>query len=85
MEQDLSVNDGKGLFDSDGLIDTLIVDCHSAVKDLVSGSYIGFCAKIVEMIQKLNRLKKGIKEDKESLEKQIRELREMLDDINGKE
>ena len=64
----------KGLYDSEGLIDTLIVDCNLLQKELVSGQYIGFCVKLVEMVQKLNNLKKGVRNDAESKDRQIAEL-----------
>ena len=64
----------KGLYDNEGLIDTLIVDCNLLQKELVSGQYIGFCVKLVEMVQKLNNLKKGVRNDTESKDRQIAEL-----------
>ena len=72
----MTVNDGKGLYDSGGMIDTLIVDCDALVRDLAGGSYVAFCARIVDMVQKLSRLKDGIVEDRKILEERIRELEE---------
>lgn len=68
-----TVNDGKGLFDTKGLIDTLIVDCEELVKCVISGQGISFCAKAVEMVQKLSNLKRGVKNDMDDLRRQIRE------------
>lgn len=68
---DVKVNDGGGLFDSNGLIDTLIVDCETIMKLLFAGNGIGFCAKLVEMVQKLSNLRKGVKSEKDSLQEQL--------------
>ena len=63
---DLTVNDGKGLLDNNGLIDSLIADCNTVVKRLASGEYIAFCALITGMVQKLVNLKAGIKNEADS-------------------
>jgi hypothetical protein len=73
---EIKVNDGKGLYDSDGLISTLILDCGEITKALVSGEYVQFNLRIVHMFQKLEQLRDGIRNDREDLERQIRELRE---------
>ena len=87
MNEEIKVNDGKGLFDSNGLIDTLIVDCNELPKKLASGEYVGFCGLIVEMVQKLALLKNGITKDRESLQDQVKELIKPRDEplirING--
>ena len=70
------INDGKGLYDSSGMIDTLIVDCNVLVKHLISGQYIAFCTKINEMVQKLSSLKQGITEETQSMTDQIKKLLE---------
>ena len=71
----LKVNDGGGLFDSAGLIDSMIVDCNNMTKALVSGNYVEYAMLNVGMVQKLNELKKGIKNDTDSLLKQLEELK----------
>ena len=81
MNEEIKVNDGKGLFDSNGLIDTLIVDCNELPKKLASGEYVGFCGLIVEMVQKLALLKKGITKDRESLQDQVKELTKLRDEL----
>lgn len=78
---EIRVNDGKGLMDSEGLIDTLIIDCNELPKTLMEGQYVHFCAKICEMVQKLSRLKSGVKSDMESRDEMIRELRETNDTL----
>ena len=81
MSERITVNDGKGLVDSAGMVDLLIIDCNELTKLLVEGRYVGFCAKIVEMVQKLTNLKAGIKADLEDREASIRELRKTNDDL----
>lgn len=78
MNEDIKVNDGGGLFDSLGLIDSLIVDCEKGMKALVAGSPLEYAAITVGMVQKLGELKKGVRNDTEDLKKQIRELRRIL-------
>ena len=75
----INVNDGGGLFDSPGLIDSLIVDCEKGMKALMAGSPLEYAAVTLGMVQKLGELKKGVKNEKEDLEKQIRELRALLE------
>lgn len=81
----MTVNDGNGLFDSGGLIDTLIVDCNSLTQALAAGEYVRYCAKIVEMVQKLDRLKEGMAADLADRDKTIRELREALNPGEGED
>ena len=83
IEEKPPVNDGGGLFDSDGLIDTLIVDCNELPKTLCCGEYVRFCNTIVQMVQKLALLRNGIKADADSLRKQIEELKETLQNQGG--
>ena len=70
----VTVNDGKGLLDNEGLIDSLIVDTNDIVKQLTTGQYVAFCKKIVHMVQKLANLKKGMMEEISSRDARIDEL-----------
>ena len=83
MKEEIKVNDGKGLFDSVGLIDTLIVDCNTLVKNIFSGNCVAFCAKVVEIVQKLNNLKTGVSSEMESMQKNIDDLKRFIDDVNN--
>ena len=49
----------NGMMNTTELLDSLIVDCDCAVKDLISHGYIGFCAHMVAIVQKLGALKAG--------------------------
>lgn len=75
-------NKNNGLLDNVGLIETLIVDCERVMKALVSGEYMRFSALMVGMVQKLNNLHDGVKNDMESLKKQVEDLQRFVDDIN---
>lgn len=77
----LTVNDGKGLYDNEGLCDSLIVDCNTAVKCLANGNYVQFCGIIVQMVKKLANLKEGIKNDMDSMKKQVAELEKQIDSL----
>lgn len=81
---DVTVNDGGGLLDSSGLIDSLIVDCNGLTKSLIDNQFIQFANTLVQMVQKLSNLKKGIKADQDSLMEQVKELRKLNDDLAEK-
>jgi hypothetical protein len=80
----VTVNDGKGLLDNEGLIDSLIVDVNNVVKDLVSGQYISFTRTINYMIQKLANLKNNYKIEISSRDDEITLLRNQLQEIGDK-
>ena len=79
---DVKVNDSGGLFDSNGLIDTLIVDCNELLKLLIAGRYVGFCAKLVEMIQKLSNLQQGVQQDTKSKQERIDSLTAEVENLS---
>lgn len=81
---DLKVNDGGGLLDNYGLIDSLIVDCNNLPKALVSGQYVLFCNTIVQMVQKLGSLKTGVKNDMDAKDERIKELGALCDEVAEK-
>ena len=73
------LNDGRGLWDNDGVCDKGISLCNAAIKDLVSGQYLAFVNKLEQVAQIFANLKKGIKADRESLEAKVEELKRMND------
>ena len=75
--KDIPVNDGGGFLDNIGLINSLIVDCNNSTKALVSGNYVLYSSINVQMVQKLNNLKEGVKNDTEGLMKQIEDLKNL--------
>lgn len=78
---DATVNDGKGLYDNEGLCDLLINDCNNLVKQIAGGNYVSFCAIVVQMVQKLGNLKEGIKNDLQSKDETIEGLKRMNDSL----
>lgn len=78
---DVTVNDGKGLYDNEGICDTLINDLNALPKVLMNGQYIQFCAMVASMAQRLVNLKKGIKNDMDSLKNRLEELKRMNNDL----
>ena len=83
--ENIKVNDGGGLYDNIGLIDTLIVDCNELLRAAFSGQYVRFSSIIVGMTQKLANLKNGVSNDMDALKKQLDDLRRFVDDINAAE
>ena len=79
---ELKVNDGGGLFDSDGIIDSLIVDCNKLPKLLIDNKFIAHSSTLVQMVQKLTLLKKGIVDDRNNLQEQIKSLQEQMTDAS---
>lgn len=73
------INDGRGLWDNEGICDKGISILNAAMKDLVSGQYLPFCDKMAQLTRIFANLKKGIKADRESLENKIEELKRMND------
>ena len=69
----LTANDGRGFLDNEGLIDSLILDCNRAVKELAGGQYIAWCDIMVKMVQKLANLKNGVHNDMECLRNQLKD------------
>ena len=78
---DLTVNDGKGLFDNEGLCDSLLLDLNSLQKMLMTGQYIQYCATVTGMGQKIVNLKKGIQADLDSMKEKVEELKRMNDSL----
>ena len=85
MDEEIKVNDGGGLLNSCGLIDSLILDCNESVKKLIEGNYIAWCNRMSEMVKKLSLLKDGVKKDTEGLQRQVEELRRLLENEGGQE
>ena len=77
----MTVNDGKGLYDNEGMCKILIADLNSLPKLLIDNQFIEFSRKIGEMGQKLLNLHKGILADSESKKQQIEELKRINDEL----
>ena len=81
----MTVNDGKGIYDNEGLCDLLINDLNNLPKLLVSGQYIQFCAAVTGMAQKLINLKEGITKDMDSMKEKLEELKRVNDNLQKKD
>ena len=81
MKDEISVNDGKGLFDNVGMCDVLATDINSLIRILFSGNMIQFCQKVSEIATKLSNLKQGIKSDLASKDRVIEELKRINDEL----
>ena len=77
----MTVNNGKGLFDNEGICDHGIVICNAAMKDLISGQYLAFADKMQQIAKIFANLKTGIKADRESMKQKIEELKRMNDSL----
>ena len=77
----IPLNDGGGLMDNLGLIDSLIVDCNDIPRALFEGQNVRFCALIVGMAQKLSNLKEGIKNDTDAMRERIVELHRQNEEL----
>ena len=70
-----NINDGKGLWDNEGICDKAILICNDALKQLFSGEYIEFCNKLYQVAHILVNIKTGVKEERKSYEERIEELK----------
>lgn len=80
-EEKITADDGKGLYTSEGLIDSLIVDCNRLTQHLAAGQYVQYCNTVVQMVQKLGSLKEGIRKEHEDRDKAIQELQALCDGL----
>lgn len=81
---DMTVNNGNGLMDNEGLCDSLIVDLNDMMKAMAAGQYIRYCNLTVGMVQKLTNLKKGIRTDIAARDEQIRDLQRLNNELAKK-
>lgn len=77
----MTLNDGKGLYDNEGMCDLLVADLNNLVKKLANGHYLQFCIIITGMTQKIMNLKKGIQDDMASMKEKVEELKRMNDSL----
>lgn len=80
----LTVNDGRGLLDNEGLCDSLIENLNNLLKNMAAGQYIRVCSITMEMVQKLTNLKKNIHTEQQSMERNIQELQERYNELAEK-
>lgn len=81
----MTVNDGKGLYNNQGLCDTLKSDLNNLLKNMASGQYLQMSGLVVQMCQKLDNLKEGIAADLASKDRIIEELTKLNDELAEKQ
>ena len=81
---DLTVNDGHGFMDNEGLTESLISDLNNLLKNAAAGQYIRVCSITMEMVQKLQNLKAGIRNDTKDLREQIEDLKRLNNELAEK-
>lgn len=79
-----TVNDGRGLWDNEGLIDTMLTDLNDLMKCMAAGQYIRYADITVKFVQKLNNLKKGMKAELKDKEDQIADLQRLNNELAEK-
>ena len=77
----ITVNDGKGLFDNEGLCDTIKQDLNNLIRLAMNGQYILACSLVASIAVRLENLKKGIKSDSDSQKEKIEELKRQIDSL----
>ena len=80
-KETVKLNDGGGLFDAEGLIDTLLIDCNDLPGALMQGRNVQFCSIIVQMVQKLSNLRKGVKADMDAMQAIIEEQKAQIEEL----
>ena len=73
----------KDLMNNEELVDSIIVDLNSMLKEQVSGQYIGACNMVTQITQKLLNLKKGISNDLKAKDEKIEILKGRIKDCGG--
>lgn len=68
----------KGIYTNEEIVDTLISDLNSVLKNVAGGQYIQACVIVTGMSQKLINLKGGIKNDLDNKNQIIETLKEQL-------
>ena len=78
---DLTVNDGNGLMDTEGFIDSIIYAANVATKQLIDGNYLAFCGTQNGLAHKLLALKDGLKKERAENKKQLEQLQKVNADL----
>lgn len=68
----------NGIYTNEELVDTLISDLNSLVKNVAGGQYIQACIIVTGMSQKMLNLKEGIKKGLDNKNRVIESLKEQL-------
>lgn len=71
---ELTVNNGGGLLDSDGMIDAIKTRLNRAISSAMDRQYLCFCEDINNIVQMLMALRDGIRKERQGLKEQIKDL-----------
>lgn len=75
MNENITVNDGKGLYDNIGLVDTIVSDLNNIPRLMIDGQFFRVAAVFASVGQRLSNLKKGIQEELASKDEIIEQLK----------
>lgn len=68
---------------TDEMIDSLIVDCNNAVKQITGGQYISWCGLMYKITSDLINLKESVQAERAEKENRIKTLQRFVDDLNN--
>ena len=81
MNENITVNDGKGLYDNIGIVDTIANDMNKLPRLIIDGQFFQAAAVFASIGQRLGNLKSGIKTELDSKDKIIEELKRMNNEL----
>lgn len=71
----------NGLYTNAELAESMITDLNNLLRNLSGGQYIRVCSIVMEMVQKITNLKKGIEADINNREEQIKDLQAKYNEL----
>ena len=81
MNENITVNDGKGLYDNIGLVDTIVNDLNRIPRLMIDGQFFRVSAVFASVGQRLGNLKKGIQEELDSKDEIIEQLKRINNEL----
>lgn len=78
---DLDTSGKKGIYDSKSFCDSVIIDVNDAFTDLFGNKPVAFCNKMLQIISKMELLKKGIIADLKEKDQQISHYKQLCDEL----
>lgn len=79
----ITVNDGKGLYDNEGMCDVLLESINGLPKLLIDNQFIAFCKTIADIGVIIRNLKKGIAADLQAKDEKIEMLKKTVNELGG--
>lgn len=68
----------NGLYSNSEIVDSLIADLNTVIKETASGQYLQACCYITGMVQKLTNLRRTIDNDLKNRDETIEQLKREL-------